>query len=181
VRFRSSAFCAVVLAAFPLATAPASATKVCAYAIPVEMITKVDSRTARAGGVFRFRTLQDAEIDDGLAIPKGTIGWGVIRYADKAARHNHDGSLALEPRYLVVPENGEGVKVVEVTMNPTLPAIWSPSEPLLQRAASHVPLPVPGLAMTAVNTVRWGRNIVLGPGFTFTVLPAENLSRGPVC
>jgi hypothetical protein len=35
--------------------------------------------------------------------------------------------------------------------------------------------------MTAVNTVRWGRNIVLGPGFTFTVLPLDNLSRGPVC
>jgi hypothetical protein len=66
-------------------------------------------------------------------------------------------------------------------MNPTLPAVWTPSEPLLQRAASHVPLPVPGIAMTAVNTVRWGRNIVLGPGFTFTVLPLDNLSRGPVC
>jgi hypothetical protein len=171
----------VLLAALPLSTGTASAGKVCAYAIAVEMVSKVDSNTARAGGVFRFRTIQESEIDGGEVIPKGTMGYGVIRFADKAGRHNHDGSVAIEPRYLVLHEKGDGVKVVEVTMNPTLPAVWTPSEPLLQRAASHVPLPVPGIAMTAVNTVRWGRNIVLGPGFTFTVLPLDNLSRGPVC
>ena len=43
------------------------------------------------------------------------------------------------------------------------------------------PLPVPGLIMTGVNTVRWGRNITLGPGFAFTVLPVENLAHGPIC
>jgi hypothetical protein len=145
------------------------------------MVDKVDSRSARAGGIFRFKVTQDALLDDGIEVPKGTLGYGVIRLADAAGRHNHDGSLALEPRYLVVPKKQGGVMRVEVTMNPTLPAVWSPSEPLLQKAASHVPLPVPGLAMTAINTVRWGRNITLGPGFTFTVLTVENLARGPVC
>jgi hypothetical protein len=70
---------------------------------------------------------------------------------------------------------------VDVTMNPTLPDVWTPSQPFYQKAVSHVPLPVPGLAMQAINTVRWGRNIRLGPGFSFTVLRIENLARGPVC
>jgi hypothetical protein len=34
--------------------------------------------------------------------------------------------------------------------------------------------------MTGVNYVRWGRNITLGPGFRFAVIPAEDL-RGPIC
>jgi hypothetical protein len=32
-----------------------------------------------------------------------------------------------------------------------------------------------------VNTLRWGRNITLGPGFRFTVIPVGNLARGAVC
>lgn len=160
---------------------PAGAAKVCAWAIPVEMIDKVESATARPGTAFRFRVTQDAAVDDGTKIPAGTIGYGVIRAASAAGRRSHDGSLALEPRYLVVPKESGGVERVEITMNPSLPAVWTPSEPLLNKAASHVPLPIPGLIMTGVNQVRWGRNITLGPGFSFTVLPVENLARAPVC
>jgi hypothetical protein len=42
-------------------------------------------------------------------------------------------------------------------------------------------IPVAGLAVTAVNVMRWGRNVTLGPGFTFSVIPVDNLARGPVC
>jgi hypothetical protein len=109
------------------------------------------------------------------------MGYGVIRYADAAGRHNHDGSLALEPRYIDVPRKGDGRSRIEVTMNPTLPPMWSPSVPFIQQAASHVPLPVPGMAITALNTVRYGRNITLGPGFTFSVIPTGDLRHGPIC
>jgi hypothetical protein len=161
--------------------APARAAKICAWSIPVEMVDKVDSRYAKAGMPFRFRVTDDAAVDDGTKIPAGTMGFGVIRTADAAARHDHDGSLSIEPRYLLVRKPKDGVKRVEVTMNPTLPVAWSPSQPLLNKAASHVPLPVPGLIMTGVNEVRWGRNVTLGPGFKFTVLPVEDLSKGPIC
>lgn len=166
-----------------LAPVPARAEKVCAWQIPSEMVDKVDSSTARTGAPFRFRVSEATALDDGTPVPAGTLGYGVIRAASSAGRHNHDGMLSLEPRYLVIPPaKGKGAaRTVPVTMNPLLPVTWTPSEPLLNKAASHVPLPIPGLVMTGVNTLRWGRNITLGPGFAFTVLPVENLARGPIC
>jgi hypothetical protein len=172
---------ALIAALAASAPQPARAAKICAWSIPVDMVDKVYSGTARAGTVFRFRVTADAARDDGVKIPAGAMGYGVIRSASAAGRHNHDGMLALEPRYVVVPKPPGSVRV-DVTMNPTLPVQWTPSEPLLNKAASHVPLPIPGLIMTGVNQVRWGRNITLGPGFTFTVLPVENLAAAaPVC
>jgi hypothetical protein len=173
---------ACVLAVGAAAPLPARAEKVCAWSIPAEMLDKIDSSKAKSGAPFRFRVTQDAARDDGAKIPAGAIGYGIVRAASAAGRHNHDGMLSLEPRYIEVPKPKGGVQRVEVTMNPTLPVTWTPSEPLLNKAASHVPLPVPGLIMTGVNTVRWGRNITLGPGFTFTVLPVESLAgTAPVC
>jgi hypothetical protein len=175
------ALAGVAAAVTLLAPAPAGATKICAYAMPSEMLDNIYSGTARAGQPFRFRVTAEVALDDGTKVPAGTLGYGVIRAASAAGRHNHDGMLSLEPRYLVVDKAKGGAQRVAVTMNPMLPVAWTPSEPLLNKAASHVPLPVPGLIMTGVNTVRWGRNITLGPGFTFTVLPVENLARGPIC
>ena len=160
---------------------PAAAAKVCAYAIPAGMVDRVESANARTGGSFRFATTADVTLEDGTFVPSGTPGYGVIRSASSAGRRNRDGSLSLEPRYLVVAKAKTGPKRIDVTMTPTLPVTWSPSEPLLNKAASHVPLPIPGLIMTGVNQVRWGRNITLGPGFAFSVLPVANLAKGPIC
>jgi hypothetical protein len=170
-----------IVAVTSLAPMPARAAKVCAWSIPVEMVDAVESAKARAGTPFRFRVTDDAASDDGTKIPAGTTGYGIVRGASSAGRHNHDGSLTLEPRYLVVPKPKGGFERLSITMNPTLPVTWTPSEPLLNKAASHVPLPVPGLVMSGVNMVRWGRNITLGPGFKFTVLPVDDLAKSPVC
>jgi hypothetical protein len=172
---------AALLAANVCAAPPASAAKLCAWQIPAAMVDTVESRHAKAGWTFRFRTTDDAQTPDGTKIPAGTPGYGVIRSADAAGRHNHDGSLSLEPRYVLVRGAKGAPRRVPVTMNPTLPVVWTPSEPLLNRAASHVPLPIPGLVMTGVNEVRWGRNITLGPGFKFSVLPVDDLTKGPIC
>ncbi len=173
---------ASVLTVTSLVPAPVRANRVCAFAIPAEMVDKVYSGNVRTGAPFRFEVTAAVTLDDGTPVPARTIGYGVVRAASAAGRHNHDGMLALEPRYLDVPKRkGGGFERVPVTMDPNLPVVWTPSEPLLQKGMSHIPLPVPGLAMTAVNTVRWGRNITLGPGFTFTVLPVDNLARGPIC
>ena len=146
------------------------------------MIDKVFSGNARSGAPFKFKVVVSTELDDGTKVPAGTLGYGIVRAASSAGRHNHDGMLSLEPRYLVLEKaNSAPGRIVPVTMNPLLPVTWTPSEPLLNKAASHVPLPVPGLVMSGVNMMRWGRNITLGPGFTFTVLPVENLARGPIC
>jgi hypothetical protein len=159
--------------------APAPA-KICADSIPAAMIDTVHSATARVGGTFRFKIAETTTLEDGTVVEAGTLGYGLIRSASAAGRHNHDGFLDLEPRYLMVTKAKGGVLRVEVAMDPTLPPVWSPAEPLLNKAASHVPLPIPGLVMTGVNMVRWGRNITLGPGFEFAVIPVGKLD-GPIC
>ena len=165
-----------------LVPSPARATKVCAWQIPSEMVSTVFSGSAHSGEPFRFKVAEATQLDDGTKVPAGTLGYGIIRAASSAGRHNHDGMLALEPRYIVLEKTkGTPERVVPVTMNPQLPVTWTPSEPLLNKAAGHIPMPIPGLVMSGVNMVRWGRNITLGPGFTFTVLPVDNLARGPVC
>ena len=170
-----------VLALVSLAP-PARAAKVCAWAIPSEMVSTVFSGNAHSGAPFRFKVAESTELDDGTKVPAGTLGYGIIRAASSAGRHNRDGMLSLEPRYIVLEKaNSSAERIVPVTMNPLLPVTWTPSEPLLNKAAGHIPMPIPGLVMSGVNMVRWGRNITLGPGFTFTVLPVENLARGPVC
>jgi hypothetical protein len=161
--------------------APARAVKQCAYEMPVEMVDSLDSRTARSGGIFRFKVSEDAVSDDGIPIPKDTIGYGVIRAVDQAGRHAHDGSIAIEPRYLVVPKAKGGFIRIDVTMNPTMPPAWGPNEPLVQKAMGHVPIPVPGMVMSGINMVRYGRNITLGPGFHFSVIPMKTLQKGPIC
>jgi hypothetical protein len=181
VTARSLLILAGVAAAAALAPAPVGAAKICGNAMPAEMLDKVYSGTARAGQPFRFKIVSAMVLDGGTEVAAGTVGYGVIRSASAAGRHNHDGMLSLEPRYLVVEKPAGGAERVPVTMNPTLPVAWTPSEPLLNKAASRVPLPIPGIIMTGVNTVRWGRNITLGPGFAFTVLPVDNLAHGPIC
>jgi hypothetical protein len=181
VRARTLLALAACAAAVSLGPAPARATKICYAEIPVGMLDKVFSGSARPGNVFRFRVEHPETLDDGMMIPEGTLGYGVVRYAEPAGPHAHDGVLALEPRYLIVPKPFGGVTRVEVTMNPTLPVTYTPAGMLSQGMSAAQSVPVAGLAVTAVNVVRWGRNLTLGPGFSFSVLPVDNLARGPVC
>jgi hypothetical protein len=72
-----------------------------------------------------------------------------------------------------------GWKRVEVSMDPTLPPIWTANETVLSKASNL--LPVPGFVVSSVNAFRWGRNISLGPGFVFAVIPIPDLSKAPIC
>jgi len=174
----------LVCACLTLAPSPARAagTITCLNAIRAEMIDSVDSATAAPGRAFRFMITEDALITvvsqpAPLAVPRWTLGWGVVRAVTPASRGNHYGSLTLEPRYLVLP----GGRVVQVSMNPTLPASISRDTPGIEKAMSHVPIPIPGFAMTAVNSLRRGRDVIVGFGFQFSVVPIRALSLGPDC
>jgi len=183
---KSFARLAVALAcvwfAFIAVPARAAGNVSCLNAIPVEMISTINSATARSGGAFRFIVTEDSTIQlasqpDPVPIPRWTLGWGVLRAVAPASRGNHYGSLALEPRYLVLADG----RVLQVSMNPTLPASISRETPGVEKAMSHVPIPIPGLAVTAVNTFRRGRDVTVGFGYTFSIVPIRALSLGPDC
>jgi len=156
-----------------LVAAPARALD-CPGAIGTVMVDKIESGSAKAGQVFRFKTLADARVGT-MPVPAGTIGYGIVRNVDRAGRRDHDGSLALEPRYLMV-----GKHVLPVTMDPHLPASWSPRDSLIERGATRVN-PVSGIVMSGVNMLRFGKNITLGPGFAFRVVAIPATLEKSIC
>lgn len=147
-----------------LATAtPANAwVTMCNAAIPSTMVDTVSSATAYQGMVFRFKITVDANVL-GTIVPANTIGYGYVREVSAASNHDRNGSLALDMRELLY-----GNKAIQVINDPRDAAIWAPVETTVERATGY--LPVPGLVRQAVNEVRHGKDVTLGPGFTFHVI-----------
>jgi hypothetical protein len=135
---------------------------VCEAALPVTMVDKIDSATAYAGMIFRFKLTQTVRVDDVL-VPENTIGYGIVREVTAASNHDRNGSLTLEPRQLIY-----GKRILQVMADPRETALWAPAQTLAERATNYIP--VPGIVRTAVNEVRWGKDVVIGPGFNFHVV-----------
>ncbi|HTX57854.1 MAG TPA: hypothetical protein VMD47_12215 [Candidatus Acidoferrales bacterium] len=144
---------------------------VCEVPYPVTMVDRVDSATAFPGMVFRFKLTQTVRIGDEL-VPVNTIGYGVVREVTAASNHDRNGSLTLEPRELIF-----GKQILQVMADPREGSLWAPAQTLIERGTNY--LPIPGIVRTAVNEVRWGKNVVIGPGFNFHVVSlgdARNLA-----
>ncbi|HTU70685.1 MAG TPA: hypothetical protein VMF11_10255 [Candidatus Baltobacteraceae bacterium] len=153
---------ALVLAWFICAAPARSWATGCIVAIPATMVDTVDSGTAFPGMEFRFKLAVTARIDNVL-IPQGTIGYGVVREVTAASNHDRNGSLVLEVRELVYNN-----KPYQVMIDPRDASVWAPAETLAERATGY--LPIPGLVRTAVNEVRSGKNVKIGPGFMFHIV-----------
>ena len=165
---------AVALLGFSFLSTPAPTwTLVCEAPIPATMVDKVDSATAFPGMVFRFKITTTARID-GVLVPDGTIGYGVVREVSGASNRDRNGSLVLEMRE--IPFQG---KELEVTADPRESSLWAPATTLVDRAEGY--LPIPGLVRTAVNEVRDGKNITIGPGFKFHVLSLNDPRNEAPC
>lgn len=154
---------------------PAPALK-CDASIPVAMAQVVQSDKTIPETFFHFVTTATARFGT-LTLAKGLSGYGIVRSVSAAGRRNQYGSVTLEPRYIVL---GRG-KRLDVTMDPAIPVSLTSRTPTVDQYASHIPLPVPGIAMSAVNLVRFGKNVTLGPGFPFKVLPLFDPTHNPGC
>jgi hypothetical protein len=149
----------------------------CMNDIPVEMLSKVESANAIPGQVFRFRVKQTTTTVTAGTYAAGTLGYGVVRAVSKAGRHDQYGFVGLEPRYLLMPHG----KIQSVSMDPTLPAVFTTETPNLEKAAGHIPNPIPGIMMTGINYLRFGKNVTIGPGFSFYVVPIGDLTKNGSC
>ena len=149
--------------ALALCTAPAHAWETqCRLSIPATMVDSVDSGTAYPGMKFRFRITTSVNFF-GTILPEDTIGYGYVRAVSGASNRNRNGSLILEMRALVYRN-----KMFNVMVDPRESSVWSPAMTMGERASDY--LPIPGIIRTAVNEVRNGKNIVIGPGFMFHVV-----------
>ena len=126
------------------------------------MVDSVDSATAYPGMRFRFRITTTVNFF-GELIPEDTIGYGYVREVSAASNRARNGSVILEMRALVYKNRD-----YQVMVDPRESATWAPAMTISERASDY--LPIPGIVRTAVNEVRNGKNIVIGPGFTFHVV-----------
>lgn len=126
------------------------------------MVDKVDSATAFPGMRFRFKITATANLN-GHIVPKGTIGYGYVRQVSAASNRNRNGSLVLEMREIIFKNIG-----IQVMADPRETTLWAPATTLAERAAGYIP--IAGLVRTAVNEVRDGRNVTIGPGFDFHIV-----------
>ncbi len=157
-----------------LAAQPARAwTLVCEAGIPATMLDKVDSATAYPGMRFRFRITQPSNVDGHIVKP-GTIGYGFVRQASAASNRDRNGSLVLEIREIV-----SGTTHIQVMADPRETALWAPATSLAEKATGYIP--IAGLIRTAVNEVRDGRNVTIGPGFNFHVVGVGDVTKMQPC
>lgn len=134
----------------------------CNAAIPATMIDSVTSRSAYPGMVFRFKLTTDANIL-GDIVPENTIGYGYVREVTAASNHDRNGSLILDTREVIYKN-----KAIQVINDPRDTALWAPAETTTERASGYIP--VPGIVRQAVNEVRHGKDVTIGPGFDFHVI-----------
>jgi hypothetical protein len=71
----------------------------------------IDSSTAHAGDVFHYAIVDGVTAPDHTPIPAGTTGFGIVANSAHAERGGRGGYLALETRFLVLPD-GKHVQVI---------------------------------------------------------------------
>ena len=162
---------AIAVVAFVLGTAPARADLQCYTLIPATMLTTVSSAGGYSGQVFQFRTTAAAS-SNGIEVPAGSPGYGVVLSAVPASNRARNGIVVLEARFLVV----DGQQV-QVTGDPQDASILTHGASVLGTGAGAIP--VPGLGLAIDEAIK-GTNITVGPGYNFHVVPIGNLQeRGP--
>ncbi len=134
----------------------------CNAAIPATMVDSVSSQSAYPGLVFRFKITTDANIL-GDIVPENTIGYGYVREVTAASNHDRNGSLILDTREVIYKN-----KAIQVINDPRDASLWAPAETTTERATGYIP--IPGIVRQAVNEVRHGKDVTIGPGFNFHVI-----------
>lgn len=163
----------IVLALALLLTAsPVRAEVNCGAAIPATMIDTMSTAHSYPGERFRFKTTAPAKHDD-VELPIGTTGWGIVRYVHHAQTHNRGGLIVLEPRVLVV-----GSTEVNIMGDPREAAEFAPAYTLAEEGLGLAPI---GIFGTALNFARFGREVTLGPGFTFHIIVVDDIAEKEPC
>jgi hypothetical protein len=78
-------------------------------AVKFVLLDSVSSATAAKGQPVHFAVAEDVSVDGHVAIPRGTPANGVVTHIRKGVPGEHDGSLTLEPREILLA-NGSRIK-----------------------------------------------------------------------
>jgi hypothetical protein len=84
--------------------------------LAIRLKDKVSSETANVGDNFTFEAASDTVVDGWIAIPKSSTGQGTVMKVDRAGKHGHAGSLALQLDW-VYAADGNRVKLTSQPSN----------------------------------------------------------------
>jgi hypothetical protein len=138
------------------------------------MLSAVDSSVAVAGTSFTFKLTEHVNATKTTPeIPAGTIGYGIVSFADHARGSGTPGRLVLEPRFLRLADGSH----VEIVADP------QEADNFVQGKTASVSgafafVPGLGLAVPAYNALHHGREVTIAKGTAFTILIGDGLATG---
>lgn len=154
---------------------PAGADVPSCTTIPVELLDKVDSGSAKLGDRVRFRAIDTVLTRDRVKIPASTIGYGLVSFVQAAAAHARPGELLIEARYFDLAKG----KKYQVTVDSS--TAHNGSNGNAPGIVGAVPVPLFGAAVGAFNYFHAGKNVTIPTGYQFGVTPVGDLSKKSSC
>ena len=142
--------------------------------ITVALVDSVDSARAVAGDRFRFQTIADIPAAASHpAIPKGTVGYGLVMGAHHAQRGGRAGHLLVDTRFF---ELADGTRV-EATLIPRARYDSEVMDGWSADAPTYIGMiPFASVMTGAYNTLHYGREIIFASGTKFSVLLGDDLA-----
>jgi hypothetical protein len=136
----------------------------------------IDSSHARSGDVFHYVIVDSVTAPDRTPIPAGTTGYGIVANAAHAERGGRGGYLALETRFLVLPD-GKHVQVIIDRFNDELSTAAGSS--------ANAPgvlglIPIVGYAVGGYDSLHHGKDATIPRGTRIGIFLGDDAALG-VC
>lgn len=165
----------LLVATIPHLGLPARADVPACTSIPVELVDKLDSASAKLGDPFRFRAIDSVLTRDRVKIVAGTVGYGLVTYVQSAGAHARPGALLIEARYFALSKG----RRYQVTVDAT--SAHSGSSGNAPGIIGAVPVPLVGVAVGAFNYFHAGKNVTIPAGYRAAVTPVGDLAKKSTC
>lgn len=154
---------------------PARADVPACTTIPVELVDKLDSASAKLGDRFRFRAIDTVLTRDRVKVVARTVGYGLVTYVQSAGAHARAGELLIEARYFALAKGRQ----YQVTVDAS--SAHSGSNGNAPGIVGAVPVPLVGVAVGAFNYFHAGKNVTIPAGYRFAVTPVGDLAKDANC
>jgi hypothetical protein len=164
----------VAAAAVPLdAETMGDARPLCPHGL-VAVDETIDSSRARAGDVFKFVVVDTVSATDGTQVPSGTVGYGVVANASHAGGGGRGGYLALETRFVVLPD-GKHEQVIIDRFNDELSTAAGSS--------ANAPgvlglIPIVGYAVGGYDAMHHGKDATIPRGTRIGIFLGDDAALG---
>jgi hypothetical protein len=153
--------------------APADTRAYCVHGL-IAVDETIDSSHSHSGDVFRFQVVNAMTAPDGTAVPAGSTGYGLVANAAHAERGGRGGYLALEARFVVLPD-GKHVQAIIDRVNDELSTAAGSS--------ANAPgllglIPIVGYAVGGYDSLHHGKDATIPRGTRIGIFLGDEAALG---